>query len=200
MTHKFTDITFTPAVRALQEQMDSRDVYSRAEGGPVHHDRLGEREAAFIGSRDSFYMATVSETGWPYIQHRGGLAGFVNVLDAATLGLADFRGNRQYVSVGNLTGNDRVALFFMDYPRRARLKLLGRARAVAREENPEILARLAAPNDRATVERALIISVEAFDWNCSQHITPRFATDDIAAAIAPLRDKIRELEEELRAR
>ena len=200
MTYKFHDIAFTPAVRALQEQMGSRDAYSRAEGGPAHHDRLGEREAAFIGLRDSFYMATVSETGWPYIQHRGGPAGFVKVLDATTLGLADFRGNRQYVSVGNLAGNDRVALFFMDYPHRARLKLLGRARAVEREEDPELIACLAVPDYRATVERATVISVEAFDWNCSQHITPRFAADDIAAAVAPLHDRIRELEEQLRAR
>jgi predicted pyridoxine 5'-phosphate oxidase superfamily flavin-nucleotide-binding protein len=200
MTYKFHDIAFTPAVRALQEQMGSRDAYSRAEGGPAHHDLLGEREAAFIASRDSFYMATVSETGWPYIQHRGGPAGFVKVLDAATLGLADFRGNRQYVSVGNLAGDDRVSLFFMDYPHRARLKLLGRARAVEREENPELMARLAAPGYRATTERAIIIAVEAFDWNCSQHITPRFTTDEIASAVAPLHDRIRELEEQLRAR
>jgi predicted pyridoxine 5'-phosphate oxidase superfamily flavin-nucleotide-binding protein len=199
MTHKFASLAFTPAVRALQKQMGSRNAYAKAEGGPTHHDRLSAREAAFIAMRDSFYMATVSETGWPYIQHRGGPPGFVAVLDTATLGFADFRGNRQYVSLGNLAGNDRVALFFMDYPNRARLKLLGRARAIERQENPELIARLVMPDYRATVERGIIISVEAFDWNCSQHITPRFTPDDIAAAVAPLHERIRLLEEQLRA-
>jgi len=200
MTHQFADIAFTPAVRAEQERMGSRAAYARAEGGPKHHDRLGEREATFIATRDSAYMATVGETGWPYIQHRGGPPGFVKVLDGATLGFADFRGNRQYVSVGNLTGNDRVALFFMDYPHQARLKLLGRAHTVEREEDAELMIRLAIPGYRATVERAIIIAIEAFDWNCSQHITPRFTADEITAAVAPLHDRIRELEEQLRAK
>ena len=199
MTHQFADIAFTPAVRAEQERMGSRAAYARAEGGLKHHDRLGEREAAFIATRDSANMATVGETGWPYIQHRGGPPGFVKVLDGATLGFADFRGNRQYVSVGNLTGNDRVALFCMDYPHQARLKLLGRARTVEREEDAELMARLATPGYRATAERAIIITIEAFDWNCSQHIAPRFTTDEITAAVAPLHNRIRELEEQLRA-
>lgn len=155
----------------------------------MHHDRLGEREAAFISTRDSAYMATVGETGWPYIQHRGGAPGFIKVLDATTLGFADFRGNRQYVSIGNLAGNDRVALFFMDYPHRARLKLLGHARTVEREENAELMARLDMPGYRGTVERVIVIAVEGFDWNCSQHITPRFTTNDIAAAVAPMHEK-----------
>ena len=181
MPHKFAELAFTPAVRTIQESMGSRKAYAKGEGGPVHHDRLGAPEAGFIALRDSFYMASVSETGWPYIQHRGGPAGFVRVLDEQTLGFADFRGNRQYVSLGNLTGNDRVALFFMDYPHQARLKLLGRARAVAIEEQPELIARLAMPDYPARIERGILISVEAFDWNCSQHITPRFTADDIAA-------------------
>ena len=116
MTHQFAELAFTPAVQAFQEQMGSRKAYAKAEGGPVQHDRLGKAETAFIQARDSFYMATVSETGWPYIQHRGGPAGFVRVLDEKTLGFADYRGNRQYISLGNLSRNDRVALFFMDYP------------------------------------------------------------------------------------
>jgi predicted pyridoxine 5'-phosphate oxidase superfamily flavin-nucleotide-binding protein len=194
MTHKFAELAFTPAVRAAQESMGSRKAYAKAEGGPVHHDRLGETEAAFIAARDSFYMASVGETGWPYIQHRGGPAGFVRVLDGRTLGFADFRGNRQYVSLGNLTGNDRVSLFFMDYPHQARLKLLGRARFVTPEDEPELIARLAIPDYPAKVERGFLIAVEAFDWNCSQHITPRFTATEVTAAISPLHERIRQLE------
>ncbi len=194
MTHQFAELAFTPAVQAFQEQMGSRKAYAKAEGGPVQHDRLGKAETAFIQARDSFYMATVSETGWPYIQHRGGPAGFVRVLDEKTLGFADYRGNRQYVSLGNLSCNDRVALFFMDYPDQARLKLLGRARAVELDDEPELAARLAIPDYKAKVERSFLISIEAFDWNCSQHITPRFTAAEVSAATAPLLERIRELE------
>lgn len=185
MSHKFADLAFTPAVRAMQETMGSRKAYAKADGGPMHHDRLGAAEAGFIAARDSFYMASVGETGWPYIQHRGGPAGFVKVLDEATLGFADYRGNRQYVSVGNLLGDDRVSLFFMDYPNQARLKLLGRARAVAPEDDPGLIARLAMPDYPAKVERGILIAVEAFDWNCSQHITPRFTAAELGAFIEP---------------
>jgi uncharacterized protein len=142
----------------------------------------------------------VGESGWPYIQHRGGPAGFLKVLDERTIGFADFRGNRQYVSLGNLAGNDRVALFLMDYPRRARLKLLGRARAVGRDEEAELVERLAVPDYKASVERGIVISVEAFDWNCSQHIVQRFTVDDVSAAVAPLHKRIAELKEQLRSR
>lgn len=180
MAHKFAELAFTPTVRAVQERMGSRKAYAKAEGGPDYHDRLGEVEARFIAARDSFYMATVSETGWPYIQHRGGPPGFVKVLDERTLGFADLRGNRQYISVGNLLDDNRVALIFMDYPHRARLKLLGRARTVALDEEPELVAGLAVPGYPAKIERGVLISVEAFDWNCSQHITPRFTIDELA--------------------
>jgi predicted pyridoxine 5'-phosphate oxidase superfamily flavin-nucleotide-binding protein len=194
MTHKFAELAFTPAVQAIQESQGSRKAYAKAEGGPVHHDRLGEPEAMFIAARDSFYMASTGETGWPYIQHRGGPAGFVRVLDEQTLGFADFRGNRQYISVGNLLENDRVALFFMDYPHQARLKVLGRARTVALETDPDLAAGLAVPGYPAKIERGFVIAVEAFDWNCSQHITQRFTAAEIAAAVAPLHERIRELE------
>jgi predicted pyridoxine 5'-phosphate oxidase superfamily flavin-nucleotide-binding protein len=194
MTHRFAELAFTPAVRALQESMGSRKAYAKSEGGPLHYDRLGDEERNFIAARDSFYLATVTETGWPYIQHRGGPPGFVRVLDAKTLGFADFRGNRQYITLGNLAGNDRVALFFMDYPRQARLKLLGRARPVTTEDDPELAAKLAVPGYSAKIERGFLISVEAFDWNCSQHITPRFTAAEVAAIIAPLQQRIRELE------
>jgi predicted pyridoxine 5'-phosphate oxidase superfamily flavin-nucleotide-binding protein len=197
MTHKFAELAFTPAVRGIQESQGSRTAYARAERGPLHHDRLGESEAAFIAARDSVYMASTGETGWPYIQHRGGPAGFVKVLDERTLGFADFRGNRQYVSVGNLLGNDRVALFFMDYPHRARLKLLGRARTVALDADPELAAKLAMPDYPAKIERGFIIAIEAFDWNCSQHITPRFTAAEVTDAVAPLHERIRELEDML---
>jgi uncharacterized protein len=172
MGHKFAEIAFTSAVRALQEAHGSRRSYARMEQGEDYNDVLGDDEAAFIGARDSFYMATVSETGWPYVQHRGGPIGFVRVLDARTLGFADFRGNRQYVTVGNLRTDDRAALFFMDYPSRLRLKLLGRVTLL--EPGSERLAELEIPDYGARVERGFVIRVEAFDWNCSQHITPRF--------------------------
>jgi uncharacterized protein len=198
MTHRFAELAFTPAVRAAQERMGSRKAYAKLKEGPVHHDRLGIGEAAFITARDSFYIATVGETGWPYIQHRGGPAGFVKVLDERTLGFADFRGNRQYVSLGNLGGNDRVSLFFIDYPHQARLKLLGRARPMTFEEDPELIARLAMPDYPARIERGFIIAIEAYDWNCSQHITPRFTAAEVKVAIAPLQERIRELEALLR--
>ena len=147
--------------------------------------------------RDSFYMASVSETGWPYIQHRGGPAGFLKVLDDKSIGFADFRGNRQYVSVGNLQADDRVSLFLMDYANQTRLKILGRARIVNSSE-AEILQRLALPAYRAQVERGIVISIAAFDWNCPQHITQRYTLEEIEAATAPLRKRIEELENALK--
>jgi predicted pyridoxine 5'-phosphate oxidase superfamily flavin-nucleotide-binding protein len=199
MGHRFADIAFTPAVRAVQETMGSRRSYARLDGPAVTHGALGDAEASFIAGRDSFYMATVSETGWPYIQHRGGPAGFVRVLDERTIGFADLRGNRQYVSVGNIAGNDRVSLFFMDYASRTRLKLLGRARVID-PDDPLVTDRLAVEGYRGHVERGLLIAVEAVDWNCSQHITPRFTLPEIEAATAPLRARIVELEAALAAR
>lgn len=199
MGHRFADIAFTPAVRAMQDAMGSRKAYARLDGPEVSHAVLGEAEASFIAARDSVYMATVGETGWPYIQHRGGPAGFVRVLDETTIGFADFRGNRQYVSVGNIADNDRVSLFFMDYASRTRLKLLGRARAVD-VSDPVVADRLVVPGYRAHPERGILIDVEAFDWNCSQHITPRFSLAQVETATAPLRARIEELEGQLKAR
>ncbi len=200
MPHHFARIAFTPTVRQVQEEQGSRPAYARMEAVPhAVNDRLTDREAAFISARDSFYMATVSETGWPYMQHRGGPAGFVRVLDEATIGFADFRGNRQYVSVGNLMTNDRVSLFFMDYPNKTRLKLFGRARIIGLDE-PQALSRLEAPDYRARVERGLVITVEGFDWNCPQHITERFTREEMSRVIEPLEARIAELESELAAR
>jgi predicted pyridoxine 5'-phosphate oxidase superfamily flavin-nucleotide-binding protein len=180
-------------VKAFQEELGSRRGYARMESGEASHAALGPREAAFIALRDSFYMASVSETGWPYVQHRGGPPGFLRVLDDRTLGFADFKGNRQYVSVGNLSGDDRVSLIFMDYAKRTRLKLLGRAQRVELNQ-VELLAKLALPGYPAQLERGFLIRVEAFDWNCPQHITPRFTAAEVEAATAPLRQRIAELE------
>jgi predicted pyridoxine 5'-phosphate oxidase superfamily flavin-nucleotide-binding protein len=196
MGNKFAEIAFTPTVRGVQERMGSRAGYARLERGPDSNHELGESESEFIGARDSFYMATVSETGWPYLQHRGGPVGFVRVLDANSIGFADFRGNRQYVSVGNLMRDDRVALLFMDYPNRARLKVLGRASLIGPERR-ELLDRLQVSSYPARIERGFLIRVEAFDWNCPQHITQRFTLAEIEQATAPLRQRIAELEARL---
>ncbi len=194
MTHRFLEIATTPAVKAAQEAQGSRRSYARQEEGEPHHDRLGEAEAGFIATRDSFYLASVSETGWPYLQHRGGPAGFLRVLDETTLGFADLRGNRQYLSLGNLTADDRLCLFLMDYGHRARLKIFGRARFHDLAAEPELARRLIVPGYRAVPERGVTIKVEAFDWNCPQHITPRFSEAELAPALAPVRQRLEELE------
>ncbi|MEL7348176.1 MAG: pyridoxamine 5'-phosphate oxidase family protein [Pseudomonadota bacterium] len=198
MAHAYHDIAFTPAVKALQESQGSRAGYARFEERPLSADRIGPEEAAFIAARDSFYLASVSETGWPYVQHRGGPAGFLKVLDDRTLGFADFAGNRQYVTLGNARGDDRVSLFLMDYAQRRRLKLFGRLEVID-PGDAETLGRLSLPGYRARVERGVAIRVEALDWNCPQHITPRFTADQIEAVVAPLNARIAELEARLAA-
>ncbi len=194
MSHRFADIAFTASVREQQARLGaaSRNDRLQSLGGP--NDRLGAAEAEFIATRDSFYMASVSESGWPYVQHRGGPAGFLRVLDDKTLGFADFRGNAQYVSTGNLHHDNRVSLILMDYPSKQRLKLLGRAKLVEEADDPALVKRLENPNYRARVERAFVISVEAFDWNCPQHITPRFTPAEFDPLVEPLRLRIREIE------
>lgn len=200
MPYPFAEIAFTPTVRKVQDQQGSREAYARVEAHPEERNRhLGAAEADFIAARDSVYMATVGESGWPYVQHRGGPAGFLRVLDETTIGFADFRGNRQYVTVGNLLTDDRVSLFLMDYRHRRRLKIFGRARIVAPDDQA-MLARLEIPDYRARVERGVLVSVEAFDWNCPQHITERFTADEIVALSEPLKARIAELEAELARR
>ena len=196
MSQRFAEIAFTPQVKALQTELGSRDMYARLEKRDAPGDRLTEEEQAFIAQRDSFYLASVSETGWPYVQHRGGPAGFLKVIDPTTIAFADFRGNRQYVSVGNLLHDNRVALFLMDYPNQLRLKILGHARIVSADETA-LLERLRTPGYQARVERVLAIQVAAFDWNCPQHITPRFSSTEVEAIIAPLQARITELEQRL---
>jgi len=198
MSHRFADIAFTDAVKAVQEQHRSRSQNERLQrtGGP--HEALGDAETAFIAGRDSFYMATVGATGWPYVQHRGGPPGFLKVLGPKTLAFADFRGNTQLISAGNAVGNERVSLILMDYPHRQRLKLLGRIRFEdASRVDPEILKAAQTPDYRGRVERVAVIEVEAFDWNCPQHITARFTAAEMRSAVQPLLERIAELEAKL---
>jgi predicted pyridoxine 5'-phosphate oxidase superfamily flavin-nucleotide-binding protein len=202
MGYDFLDIAATSSVRAAQAANGSRGMWEQfAKQRPSR--RFTPGETAFIAARDSFYMATVSETGWPYVQHRGGPPGFLKVLDDQTLGFADFRGNRQYVSLGNAAGNDRAALLLMDYPNRSRLKIYVRFASRDLAAEPALAARLALPGYRGRPERAVLLHLEAFDWNCPQHITPRFTEAEIAAAVAPLHERLARLEAEnqaLRAR
>ncbi|YBV94583.1 pyridoxamine 5'-phosphate oxidase family protein (plasmid) [Phyllobacteriaceae bacterium JZ32] len=188
MARAFAKIAFTPSVKAAQERYGSRAGYQSFEHAEDHRDVLTSREAEFIAARDSFYQATVSETGWPYVQFRGGPNGFLKVLDSHTIGYADFRGNRQYITTGNIEADGRVSLILMDYPNRRRLKIWARARIVHEDEEPELLRRLEMPAYRARVERAVLMSVEAFDWNCPQHITPRFTEEEIAHLLGLARE------------
>ena len=193
MSRAYYDIAFTPAVRAVQTRMGSRATYAPLDHTDDRRDALTADEAEFIHERDGFYQASVSESGWPYVQFRGGPAGFLRVLDAKTIGYADFRGNLQYISVGNLSKDDRVSIILMDYASKSRLKLFGRVRLVTRDEDPALLARLVVPGYRAVVQRGVVISVEGFDWNCPQHITPRFTEEEIRMVTAPLQDEIARL-------
>ena len=204
MSNAFRSVLFTPHVRAMQTRMGSREMYAAQDEeqespkeprGPL----LSPREARFIEAQDGFYQATVNETGWPYVQFRGGPTGFLKVLDANTVGYADFRGNVQYISVGNLQADDRVSIILMDYANQRRLKLIGRARLVDISKDEALRNRLQLPGYRAKVERAVVISLEGFDWNCPQHITPRYTEAEIEEATQPLRARIAELEAQLAA-
>jgi predicted pyridoxine 5'-phosphate oxidase superfamily flavin-nucleotide-binding protein len=197
MARAFAEIAFTPTVRAQQERQGSAQAYDRFLAPETDaHDRLTEREAAFIAQRDGFYQATVSETGWPYVQFRGGPRGFLRVLDERTLAYADFRGNRQYVSLGNLAGDARVALILMDYPNQRRLKLFGRVRVVDVADDPDLVASLQVPGYRARPERAVLIALEGFDWNCPAHIPQRFTLEELEPALAQLRGELARLSAE----
>lgn len=187
---RFAQLAFTTGVQAHQKAHGSDRAYRRMLDGPADADRIGPDERLFIGQRESFYLATVGETGWPYIQHRGGPPGFLRVLDDHTLGFADFRGNRQYITRGNLDHDDRVSLFLMDYANQTRLKLLGRARVV--EDDAE----LAVAGYPAKVERAVLIDVEGINWNCPQHIPQLFPRDAVEHALEHLQTRITELERE----
>lgn len=188
---RYAQLAFTDAVRQVQaEQGSAIAAGRRMDGDGV--DVLGPEESAFLSARDGVYLATVGETGWPYVQYRGGPPGFLHVLDAHTLGFADVRGNRQYISAGNLRGEERVSLFAMDYPHRARLKVLGRGETVALESDPALTARLTDVVTDGRPERLVLIHVEGVDWNCPQHITPRWSEVELA----PLRQRLAALEAE----
>jgi predicted pyridoxine 5'-phosphate oxidase superfamily flavin-nucleotide-binding protein len=197
MTVPVSDIAFTPAVKAVQERMGSRRGYAAVEARSGWADTITPELAAFIAERNSFYLGTASAAGRPYIQHRGGPSGFLKVLDDRTLAFADYSGNRQYISVGNLSENDQAFLFLMDYPNRRRVKIWGRAEVV--EDDVELLERLAGGEDGVQAERAFVFHVEAWDVNCPKHITPRFRGEEIDQVVRQLRDRIAQLEAEITA-
>jgi uncharacterized protein len=197
MGRRFAELAFTPAVKKQQQIHGSRHLYERVEQSADLGDSLGPDEREFLQASDGFYMASVTETGWPYIQYRGGAKGFLHVLDERTIGFADLRGNKQYISVGNLEHDGRVALFFMDYPHQSRLKILGRAKVYeGTEEARKLIEQLRVPEEKSPAERALVIHVEAFDWNCPQHITSRYTEAELAKALEPMRRRIDALEAE----
>jgi predicted pyridoxine 5'-phosphate oxidase superfamily flavin-nucleotide-binding protein len=184
MGRRFAELAFTPLVKEQQLKHGSRRQYERIEN-------------SMIRTRDGFYMASVSESGWPYIQHRGGQKGFLHVLDEQTIGFADLRGNKQYISLGNLQHDDRVALFLIDYPSQSRLKILGHAEFHEDDATAkELLETLRVPEEKTPAERAVLIHVEAFDWNCPQHITPRYTQEELAEILEPMRRRLEALEAE----
>lgn len=197
MTYGFLDIAMTPSVLAVQEKMGASKNWQNFRGNR-EFDAFTDDEAAFIQDRDSFYMATVSETGWPYVQHRGGPRGFLKVIDEHTLAFADYRGNRQYISTGNVKANDRACLFLVDYPRRARLKIYMRIDVLGPDDDPELTEAVTDASYGAKIERIYRLRLEAFDWNCPQHITPRFTEAQVNAAMAPARERLAKLEAENR--
>ncbi|MCF7764209.1 MAG: pyridoxamine 5'-phosphate oxidase family protein [Verrucomicrobia bacterium] len=194
MAGKFLELTFTPNVLAAQKQY-----FGRAQNVPPQPERdpLTDEEIQFIQSRDSFYLSTVTETNWPYVQHRGGKPGFLHVVNPTQLAFADYKGNRQMLSTGNLAGNDRVMLFLMDYAQRTRLKILGHARVADARRHPEMVARFAEPEAGGIVERLFFIEIVSFDWNCPKYITPRYTAAEVEQSLAPLRARIAELEAQL---
>ncbi|KQX23579.1 MULTISPECIES: pyridoxamine 5'-phosphate oxidase family protein [unclassified Sphingomonas] len=195
MAYGFLDVATTASVRAAQAQMGSAGLWEGFESDRSF-DRFTEREMAFIAARDSFYMATVSETGWPYVQHRGGPRGFVKAIDDRTLAFADYRGNRQYISVGNVAADDRACLILVDYPRRARLKIYAHVEIVALDADPGLAALVGDPAGKGRPERIFRLRLEAFDWNCPQHITPRFTEAELASVLVPVQERIAALENE----
>ncbi|WP_281238780.1 pyridoxamine 5'-phosphate oxidase family protein [Flavobacterium praedii] len=195
MATNFAAIAFSDAVKVLQEKHGSRKSYERMEKFNII-DGLSENEMGFISNRDSFYLASIGVKNFPYIQHRGGPKGFVKVLDENTIGFIDFSGNKQYISVGNFATNTNVALIMMDYPARARLKIFARAEIVELKDNPELLNKLDLAEYQYRPERMILFHIEAYDWNCPQHITPRFTVDEIQIAFKPQLDFISKLEAE----
>lgn len=194
MASRYLEILATPEVRAAQLRFYGREAGLPSAGPAPGVDPLGEDEMNFIRSRDSFYLASHSSSGWPYVQHRGGEVGFLKVLAPGCLGFADFRGNRQLITTGHAAADDRVSLLLMDYPGRRRLKILGRLRVLDAREDAELLAVLAGEERRAVTERLCVVEVVSFDWNCPKYIKPRFTAAEVEEVLAPLRARIRDLE------
>ncbi len=198
MPRKYPQLTFTTSVKQAQEHYGTRRQAAKMESLEGQDDRLSDREAEFIANRDSFFVASVGENGWPYVQFRGGPKGFLKVLDSRTLGFADFRGNLQYITTGNMMHDNRVALFLMDYPHRKRLKIMARGEVSDAEERPDLIEQLEDVDYRARIERAVIYHIEAFDWNCPQHSTPRWTEEEFAPAIEKWKARIAQLKAENR--
>lgn len=196
MAKNFGAIAFTDMVKSLQAKAGSRPSYARMER-EIFQDGLTADETEFIERRDSFYMATIGANGFPYIQHRGGPKGFLKVLDAKRLGFIDFKGNMQYISSGHIATNPNVALIMVDYPTKTRLKLYAKAEIIALDDQPELFALLDLDEYSFRPDQMMILHVEAFDWNCQQHITPRYTIDDIEKAFTPQREHIARLEAEI---
>ncbi|WP_158792046.1 pyridoxamine 5'-phosphate oxidase family protein [Granulicella sp. L60] len=192
-------ILFTPIVKKLQERHGSRRQYERMVNSSSGQEHLTKFETQFLSGRDSFYWATISSSGWPYVQHRGGPPGFLKVIDTHTLAFADFSGNKQYITTGNLLTDNRVAMIFVDYPRQARLKILGHGEVFEGKDAAEWLNRVEVPGYKAHIERVFVIHIEAFDWNCQQHIIPRYTAEEIHAAVHELEEKVTALEAENKA-
>ncbi|MHA4808449.1 pyridoxamine 5'-phosphate oxidase family protein [Flavitalea flava] len=193
----YGSLAFTDEVRMLQEEFGSRKTYERVEKKQVV-DGLSANETAFIAAQDHFFMASYGENKYPYIQHRGGPTGFVKVIDKKTIGFVDFSGNKQYISVGNIATQSHVALIMISYPHQARLKLYANARVVSIKDDPSLFRQLDPADYKHHSERMIVLDIQAYDWNCPQHITPRYTIDEIQAAFAPQREHIARLEEEVK--
>ncbi|MGE0100901.1 MAG: pyridoxamine 5'-phosphate oxidase family protein [Blastocatellales bacterium] len=196
MAKNYAEIAFTDSVKAQQDKNGSRRSYARMEA-QTRGTELSFVEADFIAERDGFYLSTVGENGYPYVQFRGGPKGFLKVIDGRTLAFADFRGNLQYISTGNLTHNDKAALILMDYANRQRMKIYARIEVIEASQSPDLIAQLRDPDYQAQIERAILIHVEAFDWNCPQHITQRYTLEEIRELNAPLYEHVARLEAEV---
>ncbi len=191
MPNSFAEIAFTPSVLEVQKKNGSADNYAgllTEQAAPGN--RIGPAEEAFIKARDGFYQATVSQEGWPYVQFRGGPIGFLRVLDDRTIAYADYRGNQQYISTGNLNDDDRVSMLLMDYPNRARLKIWGRAKLIGAKDDAKLVSKLRDPDYRGLPERAVVISINALDWNCPQHISQRLTVEELQPHLKPMQDEI----------
>jgi predicted pyridoxine 5'-phosphate oxidase superfamily flavin-nucleotide-binding protein len=197
MADRYLEIATSDTVKQLQERWGSRAAYCHYESGPVTNNQLGPEEIAFIEAQDTFFLGSLNDHGWPYIQHRAGPPGFLKVLAHNQLGFPDFKGNRQYLSFGNILKHPRISLFLIDFPARARLKIFGQAKLLEGDELPQALREIENEPGATAVERGVLIQVEAFHWNCPKYIVPRFTEAQVRTVIDPLIKRIKDLEAEL---